>query len=161
MEEVVLLIGGNLGDREGLINQALEKLEHYFPIHKKSSIYETEAWGGSSSGNYLNMALSVMTGRSPEEVLNIAQQVESELGRTREVKWGDRTMDIDIIYFGSRIIQSKRLKIPHPLMAERKFVLLPLVEILPDFVHPKLKMSNRELLVQCPDNSSVMPYFSS
>lgn len=161
MEKVVLLIGGNLGDRESLLKDAVLKLGKQFEVLKLSGIYETAAWGGKSSGNYLNMAVLLSTDKSPLEVLDIGLEIESELGREREVKWGDRTMDIDIIYFGEQLIQTERLKIPHPMMSNRRFVLAPLSEILPDYIHPQLKMSSLDLLEKCSDESEVKLFAAS
>ncbi|WP_186756960.1 2-amino-4-hydroxy-6-hydroxymethyldihydropteridine diphosphokinase [Echinicola salinicaeni] len=161
MEKVVLLIGGNLGDRQALLKEAVLELGKQFEILKLSGIYETAAWGGKSSGNYLNMAVLLSTDKSPMEVLNIGLEIENALGRKREVKWGDRTMDIDIIYFGEQVMQTERLKVPHPMMSNRRFVLVPLSEILPHFIHPQLKMSSQDLLEKCSDKSEVKRFASS
>ncbi|AWW32285.1 2-amino-4-hydroxy-6-hydroxymethyldihydropteridine diphosphokinase [Echinicola strongylocentroti] len=155
MKQVVLLIGGNLGDRSKLIQEAKDMLRQHVELIKGSSLYETAAWGGKSSGSYLNQALVVETELEAEAVLDITQGVENALGRERLAKWGDRTMDIDIIYFGDEVVDTARLKVPHPLMTERRFVLTPIVEILPDFVHPVLQKNNRELLESCTDESAV------
>jgi 2-amino-4-hydroxy-6-hydroxymethyldihydropteridine diphosphokinase len=156
MNQVVFILGGNLGDRLRLIEGSVELMvSHFGPITRKSSIFETGAWGGKSSGNYLNQVLVFNTSFFPEEILDIILEIELKMGRTRGDKWGDRTMDIDILYFGNEKFQSERLTIPHPFLQERRFVLEPLAEILPDFVHPVLNKTNRELLAQCPDNSSV------
>ncbi|UCS93123.1 2-amino-4-hydroxy-6-hydroxymethyldihydropteridine diphosphokinase [Echinicola marina] len=160
MEKVVLLIGGNLADREALLKEAVLELGRQFEIIKLSGIYETAAWGGKSSGDYLNMAVLFSTDKPAEEVLDIVLAIENQLGRERDIKWGNRTMDIDIIYFGDQVIDTERLNVPHPMMSGRKFVLIPLAEILPDFVHPKLKVTNQELLEKCPDVSEVK-YFSA
>ncbi|MBD8487251.1 2-amino-4-hydroxy-6-hydroxymethyldihydropteridine diphosphokinase [Echinicola sp. CAU 1574] len=155
MEQVVLLIGGNIGNRLELIAQAEALLGEEFKVTGKSSIYETEAWGGSSEGNYLNRALVLEVNREAEELLDITQGIEDRLGRTRVKKWGDRTMDIDIIYFGEKIVDTDRLKVPHPFLAERRFVLEPLAEVLPDFIHPIFGKNNIELLRLCKDESKV------
>ncbi|QDH79935.1 2-amino-4-hydroxy-6-hydroxymethyldihydropteridine diphosphokinase [Echinicola soli] len=156
MRQVVLLIGGNLGDRERLIQAAVKKLESKFRLVSTSSLYETVAWGGKSSGSYLNQAVVFMTTLKAEAVLDITQGVENELGRKRLEKWGDRTMDIDIIYFGNEVMDTDRLKVPHPLMVERRFVLTPLVEIMPDLIHPVLNKTNKELLEACTDPCEVV-----
>ncbi len=153
MEQVVLLIGGNLGDREKLILEAEKLLAKTFEVVDRSSIYETPAWGKASKNAYLNRALVVETSLGPREVLLAAQEVENLLGRERKEKWGDRTMDIDIIYIGQKVINTTKLKVPHPLMAQRKFVLVPLVEVLPDFLHPELEQNSQELLEVCPDKT--------
>src|SRR5690554_1864387 len=128
MYQVVLLIGGNLGDREQLIQEALLLLSDIGKIELKSSLYETEAWGEGSKEGYLNQAVLVRTDSPPADFLRLTQEIENKLGRVREGKWGDRTMDIDIIYVDDMVYQDENLTIPHPLMAERNFVLVPLAE---------------------------------
>jgi 2-amino-4-hydroxy-6-hydroxymethyldihydropteridine diphosphokinase len=153
--EVVLSLGGNRGEREGLLNQAVERLKANFEVVKISSIYETAAWGGVAKGDFLNQVAVVHTAKSPEEVLSIIQDIETKLGRKREEPWGDRTMDIDILYFGNAIVDTDQLKIPHPFIAKRKFVLVPLAEILPDKLHPIYGKSSREMLEVCDDGSDL------
>jgi 2-amino-4-hydroxy-6-hydroxymethyldihydropteridine diphosphokinase len=157
MNQVVFILGGNLGDKLRLIEAGAASLVMEFgPIVFKSSIYETAAWGGNSEGNYLNQVLVFKTTISPEAVLEIILAIEISLGRKRSEKWGDRTMDIDILYFGNEIINTDRLNIPHPYIQDRRFVLEPLAEILPDYVHPVLNLTSKELLAQCLDNSTVI-----
>ncbi|MCL6260749.1 2-amino-4-hydroxy-6-hydroxymethyldihydropteridine diphosphokinase [Aquiflexum sp. TKW24L] len=159
MNQVVFILGGNLGDRLGFIQVAVKNLVSYFgPLRQKSSIFETEAWGGKSTGNYLNQVLVFDTSINPEKILDIILEIELLLGRRRDEKWGNRTMDIDILYFGNEIFNSDRLKIPHPYIQDRRFVLEPLVEILPDLEHPVLIKTNKELLELCLDNSSVKAF---
>ena len=153
--EVVLVIGGNQGDRPGLIREARDLLSKTGEIVKASSIYETQPWGHASEGDYLNQALVVETEKSPQDFILFSQKIENDLGRIRDQSWGNRTMDIDLIYYDDGIYQEKNLVIPHPLIAERKFVLVPLVEILPDYLHPVFRLSNRELLQRCRDESHV------
>ncbi|HLW21365.1 MAG TPA: 2-amino-4-hydroxy-6-hydroxymethyldihydropteridine diphosphokinase [Cyclobacteriaceae bacterium] len=155
MHQAVLLIGGNLGDREQLIRQAQGLLSKIGRIKAASSLYETQAWGNASEGEYLNQALILETKHSPTDLLQRTQEIENFLGRTRTVRWGSRTMDIDIIYFDDLVYQDEILILPHPLMSERKFVLMPLAEILPDFIHPVFKVSNKELFLRCKDMSEV------
>jgi 2-amino-4-hydroxy-6-hydroxymethyldihydropteridine diphosphokinase len=159
MNQVVFILGGNLGDRLRLIEGSVDLLvSHFGPIILKSSIFETAAWGGKSNGNYLNQVLVFNTSFFPEEILDVILEIELKMGRTRGEKWGDRTMDIDILYFGNEKFHSERLTIPHPFLQERRFVLEPLAEILPDFVHPLLNKTNQELLENCLDKSSVKIY---
>ena len=159
MNQVVFILGGNLGDRLRLIEGSVELMvSHFGPIIRKSSIFETGAWGGKSNGNYLNQVLVFNTSFFPEEILDVILEIELKMGRTRGEKWGDRTMDIDILYFGNEKFHSERLTIPHPFLQERRFVLEPLSEILPDFVHPVLNKTNLELLENCLDKSSVKIY---
>lgn len=158
MHQAVLLIGGNMGNRLQLIQQAQALLSDIGKILSRSSLYETQAWGDVSEGDFLNQALVIETPASPAELIRMTQEIEHKLGRTRETHWGNRTMDIDIIYFDDLIYQDEHLNVPHPLMTERNFVLVPLVEILPDFIHPVLQISHKELLLQCKDDSKVERY---
>ena len=157
MEPVVFIIGGNLGNRLDLIQRARISLQEIIGIPILiSSIFEAAPWGSVSSMNYLNQVLVFETSLNPERLLTIGNQIEDQLGRTRIEKWGDRTMDIDILYIGNQVINSAKLIIPHPLILERKFVLAPLAEIMPDFLHPVHKLTNKEMLEICEDISSVV-----
>lgn len=153
--EVVLSLGGNKGNREKLLFHAVEALNDHFQLLKVSKIYETTAWGGVAKGDFLNQIAVISTEKEPEEVLEILQGIEADLGRTREEPWGDRTMDIDILYFGEKVIDSDQLKIPHPFIPERKFVLVPLNELFPERKHPVLKKTSAQLLYECKDPSEV------
>lgn len=153
--QIVLMIGGNRGDRLQLINDAKMLLSEAGKITTASSIFETAPWGAASEGSYLNQALVIETETPPEDFILLSQSIETMLGRIRTRSWGNRTMDIDLLYDGDRVYREKDLIIPHPRIAERRFVLVPLVEILPDFIHPVLNLSNRELLKRCRDESSV------
>lgn len=159
MHKVVLLIGGNLGDRLSNMRRAEERLSHHMDCERRSSLYETEAWGGKSSGKYLNRVMVMASDKSPLEILEVTQEVEASLGRERVTKWGDRTMDIDILYYDSDFVDLPKLKIPHPLIQERRFALVPLAEVLPDFVHPLLKLNQVELLERTKDRSEVKLFF--
>lgn len=156
--EVVLCLGGNRGDRELLLSQAVAALNRHFQLVSASAIYETAAWGGVAKGDFLNQIAVILTEKEPEEVLENIQKIEAGLGRKREEPWGDRTMDIDIVYFGEQVIASDQLKIPHPFIAQRKFVLAPLAEILPSKVHPVSGRNSLEMLEECEDKSEVRRY---
>ena len=160
MHQAVLLIGGNQGDRERLIERTHTLLSAIGEVACKSSLYETQAWGGASEGNFLNQALILLTPLPPLTLLEATQEIEHQLGRSREVHWGNRTMDIDIIYIDDLIYQDEKLALPHPLMSERNFVLVPLTEILPDFVHPVLHLDHRALLNRCADTNKVERYIT-
>jgi 2-amino-4-hydroxy-6-hydroxymethyldihydropteridine diphosphokinase len=153
--EVVLGLGGNQGEREKLLFNAVEAIKERFQLLSLSSVYESEAWGGVAKGKFLNQVAVVFTDKKPEEVLDILQEIELEMGRTREEHWGDRTMDIDMLYFGDKVIQTERLSIPHPFLADRKFVLVPLLEILPEKKHPITGKTPGEILEECNDESLV------
>ncbi|KEO74675.1 2-amino-4-hydroxy-6-hydroxymethyldihydropteridine diphosphokinase [Anditalea andensis] len=158
MKNVVLLIGGNLGDRLSLIEEAENLLGKLFVIVQRSQIYETTAWGGESEGDYLNRILIIKTEMKPETVLRYTQDIEDILERTRSRKWGNRTMDIDILYIDGEVINTPLLAVPHPLIQERKFALVPLAELLPDFKHPLFGKSSRQLLDECKDMGEVNVY---
>ncbi|MBS4072668.1 MAG: 2-amino-4-hydroxy-6-hydroxymethyldihydropteridine diphosphokinase [Algoriphagus sp.] len=157
--EVVLCLGGNKGDREKLLSRAVESLCSRFQLVKMSPIYETEAWGGVAKGKFLNQLAVISTSWSAWEVLEAIQEIEAELGRTREEPWGDRTMDIDILFYGEEIIDTEKLKVPHPFIAERKFVLVPLLELFPDRKHPISGKTFAQMLRESEDKSEIEPYF--
>ncbi len=154
MHKAVLLIGGNLGDRKTLISRAKQMLESQVgACIQYSSIYESEAWGFQSESSFYNQVLVLETLLSASAILKIALKIESELGRKREsTSYASRTMDIDILFYDEQIIDQEDLEIPHPRLHLRRFTLLPLVEILADFVHPKIKKTLGELLDSCDDD---------
>jgi 2-amino-4-hydroxy-6-hydroxymethyldihydropteridine diphosphokinase len=149
---VVILLGSNLGDRKHLLKEAAEQLSlHVGGIIKYSSYYETKAWGNEDQPDFLNQVLVCETRHKPIDVLKSCLSVEKNLGRDRKEKWGSRTIDIDILYFEQEIIATPELKIPHPFLHERRFTLVPLCEVLPDFIHPVFNFSTKQLLEQCRD----------
>lgn len=161
MGKLVVIIGGNIGDRLMYIRKASQLLENRIgKLTAVSSIYETAAWGGNSEGDYLNQVLLIESEESASVILERIWQIEAQCDRKRDTKWGDRTMDIDILYFGNEVIDTPNLQIPHPEIANRKFVLEPLSEIIPDFIHPVLKKTQTELLLVCKDQSWVKKYKS-
>lgn len=153
--KVVLILGGNLGDRKELINQAVKSISEKSRLIAVSAIYETQAWGNVAQGNFLNQVIQIETSLSPEKLFYQIQEIEEKLGRKRTEIWGDRTMDIDILYFGDEVIDTPDLTIPHRFIQERRFVLVPVAEILPDMIHPVLGKSNRRLLEECQDLGEV------
>ncbi|ETZ23453.1 hypothetical protein N824_18505 [Pedobacter sp. V48] len=156
-KKVYLLLGSNLGDREQLIEDAIKQIANEIgEVLIRSSVYETEAWGNEDQPSFLNIALGVETKFTPTEVLNKALGIELELGRVRHEKWGSRLIDIDLIFYDDIVVDmGAELQIPHPQMQYRKFVLEPLAEIAPDYVHPVLKMTVSEVLERLRDNLSV------
>ena len=156
-KKVYLLLGSNLGDREQLIEDAIKQIANEIgEVFIRSSVYETEAWGNEDQPSFLNIALGVETKFTPTEVLNKALEIELELGRVRHEKWGSRLIDIDLIFYDDIVVDmGAELQIPHPQMQYRKFVLEPLAEIAPDYMHPVLKMTVREVLERLRDNLSV------
>lgn len=157
MKKVFLGIGSNLGNRENNILEAVEKIRELIgPVVSASSIYETEPWGFRSENEFLNMVIEVETKLRPSGLLGRLLMIESLLGRVREGRhYTSRIIDLDILLYNNVIMKTKVLEIPHPKMHERKFVLVPLVEIAPGIVHPVLKKNIRELLEECPDKSRV------
>ena len=156
MNLVYLLIGSNEGNRLNQLNGACKLLEERSGnIIKYSSIFETASWGIEDLPPHYNQALLLKTKLEAEELLNVIHEIESQLGRKPQVKWGLRSIDIDIIYFNDEIINKPNLTIPHALMQERNFVLAPLVEIAADFIHPVFLKTNEELLENSKDPLSV------
>jgi 2-amino-4-hydroxy-6-hydroxymethyldihydropteridine diphosphokinase len=156
-KKVYLLLGSNLGDREQLIDEAIAQINSEIgEVFIRSSVYETEAWGNEDQPSFLNIALGVKTKLTPIDVLNKALEIELELGRVRHEKWGSRLIDIDLIFYDDIVVDmGAELQIPHPQMQYRKFVLEPLAEIAPDYIHPGLKITVREVLERLRDNLSV------
>ena len=156
-KEVYMLLGSNLGDREMMMQQAVERIEAELGvISARSAYYETEPWGNTDQPPFINMAIAVRTLMPPLEVLETALNIENSLGRKRLVRWGSRTIDIDLIFYADDIIAIEdKLYIPHPEMQNRRFVLEPLAEIAADYIHPVLKKSIKELLQSLTDITSV------
>lgn len=159
MNEVYLLTGGNIGDRLMNLQQASLKIEKEAgTVLKKSAIYETAAWGLTDQNPFLNQVLLISTSSNPEDLLQTLLHIEQELGRKRMIKMGPRNIDIDILFYNNEIISSPNLTVPHPQIANRRFVLTPLNEIAPAFVHPVLQKTIAQLLEVCPDNLEVKKY---
>lgn len=134
-------LGSNVGDREEYIEQAIFLLEKNpnIEVARRSTNYETEAEGGGDQPPFINAAIEIKTKLSPHKLLEMCQEIEAALGREREVEWGPRTIDLDILLYEGEIISDDKLQIPHPLMHERLFVLKPLKEIASHAIHPVLE----------------------
>jgi 2-amino-4-hydroxy-6-hydroxymethyldihydropteridine diphosphokinase len=154
---VYLLLGSNLGDREGVLNKAIDLIsKNIGKVISRSSIYETEPWGKADQPAFLNLALQVQTSLSAILVLEKALEIEKQLGRIRIERWGSRTIDIDVIFFNAEVIHIKDvLTIPHPEMQNRKFVLEPLFEIAGNVNHPVLNQTVKELYETLTDKATV------
>ena len=159
MTGIYLLLGTNLGNKLANIQRAKELLtSHLIVVKKESRIYETAAWGIEDQPSFLNQVIEVDSGKSPERVLKICQLIEEEMGRVRHEKWGERLIDIDILYFGERAYKKENLEIPHPGIPERRFTLAPLVELAEELLHPVLKKTQAELLEACPDSLELQVF---
>ncbi|HHJ09820.1 MAG TPA: 2-amino-4-hydroxy-6-hydroxymethyldihydropteridine diphosphokinase [Bacteroidetes bacterium] len=158
LEKIVLLTGSNRGNRREYIKHALFFLEQRVGrVLNHSVLYETEPWGFVDKTPFLNQALLVETELDPFDFLNEIHGIERQLGRQRQSRqyYAGRTMDIDIIFFGDRVIRDSLLEIPHPRLANRRFALVPVNEICPEWIHPVLKVSVHNLLERCEDRSGI------
>ena len=161
MNTAILLIGGNLGNRPALLQQAVQLIEQQAgKVVKLSGLYETAPWGNVQQPDYLNQALQISTPLAPLPLLHTLLNIEREIGRIRQQKWGARVIDIDIIFYNDAVISLPELKIPHPRMQNRQFVLVPLNEILPDWVHPVFQQTVHALLAACDDELPVRKVIS-
>ncbi|WP_418360697.1 2-amino-4-hydroxy-6-hydroxymethyldihydropteridine diphosphokinase [Sphingobacterium detergens] len=156
MNKIFILLGTNLGDRLQQLSLAKQSLEQQIGmILQESSIYETAAWGVEDQPSFLNQVILISSLLSALECLNLTQKIELDLGRVRLKKWGERAIDIDLLYFNDEVINYPNLIIPHPFIAERRFTLEPLAEIAPTYIHPVYKINNVSLLHNCKDELHV------
>ena len=152
MSKVYFSIGSNKGNRSGLINEAIDKIDIIIgKVVLKSSIYETKSWGFNSN-NFYNICILLESTLTPELILNKILTIEKDMGRLKTTdQYSDRCIDIDILFFANMIVNSKSLEIPHPRIQLRKFVLTPMLELTPDLIHPILNKSIRQLELECVD----------
>lgn len=158
MNKVVLLLGSNLGDGRLLFRQVIDLLnERLGALVAQSALYQSLPWGFEHENDFLNQVLVLETTCSKEGVLQSCLQIETDLGRRRKEQKGysARIIDIDVLFVNEEVLESEHLTLPHPRLHLRKFTLLPLVELMPDFIHPVLGKSMQELLTACEDNSEV------
>jgi 2-amino-4-hydroxy-6-hydroxymethyldihydropteridine diphosphokinase len=160
MNKAYLLIGGNTGDRRGFLQKATDLLESEAGyIIKKSSVYETAAWGKTDQPAFLNQALLLHTSFSAPQLMTLILETEEKMGRIRTEKYASRIIDIDILLFNNEIIESTHVHVPHPQLQYRRFALLPLKEIAPRYKHPVLQKTITQLLKECPDKLEVRTSF--
>ncbi len=153
---VVIGLGANLGNRKNSIDSATRAIRKHGELVSISSIYETSAWGYDSQNNYYNVCVELKTALEPVPLLDELLKIENELGRTRSHSgYEDRLIDIDILLFGNRIESLSSLKIPHPHFHNRKFVLVPMNEIMQNRVHPIFNKTINELLNLCLDSTQI------
>jgi len=155
-QEIYVGIGSNLGDRLANIRKAIELMkEAEIEIIGGASIYEAEPFGYKEQGWFLNSVVKARTELSPGRLWKKLERIEKSMGREREIKWGPRIIDLDILFYGNKILNGRQLQIPHPELHKRRFVLVPLAEIAPRLVHPVFKKTVLELLRDLEDNSQV------
>ncbi len=156
MQKVALLLGTNLGEREINLKKASELIEEKVGnILEQSKIYATAPWGNTEQPGFLNQALLVWTILEPEQVMQTLLDIEQQMGRVRDEKWGSRLIDIDILLIEDTVVDSETLKVPHPHLHERNFTLYPLNEIVAEWEHPILKKTVNQLLIESTDKSEV------
>lgn len=142
MNKAYLGLGTNIEDRLNYLNQACMYLNSHEDINitNKSSIYETKAWGYTNQNDFLNMCIEIKTNLNPQGLLKVCNEVEEKLNRERIIRWGPRTIDVDILFFNNISIKEENLEIPHPRIKERAFVLIPLMDI-----NPSLSINNKSI----------------
>jgi 2-amino-4-hydroxy-6-hydroxymethyldihydropteridine diphosphokinase len=152
--------GSNLGDREALIRDAIRWIgaRQGNVIRACSPLYETEPFGRTDQGWFLNCVVQVETSRGLKDFFHLLQEAEALAGRVRKDRWGPRTLDLDLLFFGSEVFSDAELTVPHPGVAVRRFVLEPLCEVAPEFVHPLIGATVRELLDRLADPSRVVRF---
>jgi 2-amino-4-hydroxy-6-hydroxymethyldihydropteridine diphosphokinase len=154
----ILLLGSNVGDRSRQLDKAIALLGRLGSGLQASRIYETEPWGNRQQARFLNQVVTLQTGLSARALLAAALETEEALGRRRAEKWAPRSIDIDILFFGDDVIAEPDLQVPHPQIPFRRFALVPLAELLPDFIHPTEKKTIRSLLDACTDPLGVVVF---
>lgn len=154
-----LLLGSNIGDRQQHLATALRKIgDKVGLIQKVSSTYQTQPWGVTNQDDYLNMAVQISTSLTPEVLFERIKVIETAAGRISMVQNAPRTLDIDILFYEQLVMSSEHLTIPHPRLHLRRFVLIPMVDIAPHFIHPVFKKSMQALLDECADDKTVKKY---
>lgn len=158
MNEIFLITGGNIGDRKKNLETAATLInEEIGKISQSSKIYETDAWGITNQPAFYNQIHIVESKFSAKEILNKILNIEEKMGRVRTIKNAARIIDIDILFFNDDIINEPNLIVPHPQILDRRFVLKPLNELVPEMIHPVFKKNIHELLEDCKDELRVMP----
>ncbi len=149
-EPVFIALGTNLGCREANLKTALALLAPEVKVLRKSAVYQTAPWGFEDQPDFLNQVIEVRTQLDPQALLKKLKGIEAEMGRQKTCRYGPRLIDLDVLFFGNRDIQTENLQIPHPRLHERAFVLVPLCDLAPDFIHPVLNQTVATLAERVP-----------
>lgn len=156
MNIAYLLIGGNLGNRSANLKKAILLIDQTCgKIVQTSAIYETAAWGLTNQPAFYNQAIKLQTNLLPELLMEKLLAIETKMGRVRKKKLGPRIIDLDMLFYNQIILESEILTVPHPAIAQRRFALLPMAEIAPNFIHPVYQKTIEDLLMECPDQLDV------
>jgi 2-amino-4-hydroxy-6-hydroxymethyldihydropteridine diphosphokinase len=159
MNKIYLLLGSNMGNRQQKILQATHLIEKKIgSVIRQSNLYQTAAWGKTNQPDFLNQVIVIETTLNADKTMQTILSIEEKLGRIRTVKNAARTIDIDILFFNKEIIRQKNLIVPHPEIQNRRFVLIPLNELSPNFKHPVLKKNIHQLLKICRDKLDVKKF---
>jgi len=159
MNTIYIQLGSNMGNRKSYIEKSMQEIEQEVGnIICSSKIYESSPWGVTNQNHFLNSVIKVESKLAPYVLLEKLQEIENNSGRIRKEKWGERSIDLDILFYNFEIINTKNLKIPHPYIQERRFVLVPLSEIATDYNHPVLQKNISVLLEECTDTEKVYEY---
>lgn len=157
---VYLSLGTNLGDRAANLKQAVSSLPPQMTVKARSNVYETPPWGYTEQGPFLNQAIMATTYLEPELLLKHLKRLEVALGRETTFRYGPRLIDIDILFYDDLVLNTPLLTLPHPHLHERGFVLVPLMDIAPEFVHPLTGINVREMTLLC-NTEGIAPYAKS
>lgn len=152
MSTIFLALGSNVGNKKACIEQAMDFLHERVTNIVQAQLYQTKPWGYENQENFLNTVLQGETNLTPQELLTFIKTIEQKVGRVQRFRNGPREIDIDILFYNDLIYQDKTLQIPHPRIAERDFVLQPLVDIAPNFIHPQLQKTMQQLLEALPQD---------
>ncbi|GGF35526.1 2-amino-4-hydroxy-6-hydroxymethyldihydropteridine diphosphokinase [Halobacillus andaensis] len=154
MNKAYIALGSNLDEREQYLTEAIEQIDHHdaIDVTRRSNIYETAPVGYTDQNDFLNMVIEVNTILEPLALLDFCQSIEKELGRKRVIKWGPRTIDLDILLYNQENMKDERLTIPHPHMHERAFVMVPLAELNPDVYIPAIGQRADDVVHQLPSS---------
>lgn len=157
MSNIYIQLGSNKGDRQNQLDRASELIaKEIGSVLKRSSVYETEAWGPVKQQHFLNQVIEIDSPLEAKTLLTALLSIEQEMGRERNIHWGPRSIDLDLLFYQDQIIHEEPfLILPHPRISQRRFVLIPLAEIAEEFIHPIFKRSIKQLLSLCEDEGEV------